>query len=208
MDKLRVAVQLETAFGIYTVDEVIGEGGAGRVYGGLADGGARVAVKVLHTDRATKENRKRFKNEVAFLAQNKHANIVTVIDHGVAQAGDIRGPFYVMRRYAGSLRDLMNKKIAPADILRVFSQMLDGVEAAHMKGAIHRDLKPENFLYDTSPLALAVADFGVASFTADLVATPVETPHGGGWQIFSMQRQSNGAEGDRWGYLPTSTLLL
>jgi serine/threonine protein kinase len=49
------------------------------------------------------------------------------------------------------------------------------VEAAHLKGAVHRDLKPENILFDRRSNTPAVADFGVASFTDDIVATLVET---------------------------------
>jgi serine/threonine protein kinase len=52
---------------------------------------------------------------------------------------------------------------------------LDGVEAAHLLGVVHRDLKPENILYDKNSNTLAVADFGIARFTEDLLATTVET---------------------------------
>lgn len=44
-----------------------------------------------------------------------------------------------------------------------------------MLGAVHRDLKPENFLYDVASNQLAVADFGVASFTSQELLTLVET---------------------------------
>ena len=64
--------------------------------------------------------------------------------------------------------------------MQLFSQILDGVEAAHLKGVIHRDLKPENILYDSTPHShsVAVADFGIASFTADALLTAVETVPG------------------------------
>lgn len=53
--------------------------------------------------------------------------------------------------------------------------MIDGVEAAHLQGVVHRDLKPENVLYSKRINVLAVADFGVAHFTEDLLATQVVT---------------------------------
>lgn len=40
---------------------------------------------------------------------------------------------------------------------------------------VHRDLKPENILYDKKNNNLAVADFGVADFTDELLLTLVET---------------------------------
>jgi hypothetical protein len=33
--KLKTPISFETTFGTYVVDELLGEGGAGRVYGGL-----------------------------------------------------------------------------------------------------------------------------------------------------------------------------
>ncbi len=175
MSKLRKQVSFETTFGVYVVDEVIGEGGAGRVYGGVGSDETPIALKVLAEKRATADKRRRFKNELSFLARNEHPNIVTVIDHGVARGGEIEGPFYVMHRYQSSLRQLMDERISPDDVLPLFSDILDGIEAAHLQGVVHRDLKPENILYNRDPRTLAIADFGIASFTEEILATLVET---------------------------------
>lgn len=75
MPKLKRPVTLETTFGTYTVDEVLGEGGAGVVYGGKGLDGEAVAVKVLRKEQSSQEKRKRFKNELAFLLKTKHPNI-------------------------------------------------------------------------------------------------------------------------------------
>jgi serine/threonine protein kinase len=176
--KLKKPVTFETTFGVYTVDELLGEGGAGRVYGGSASDQSAIAVKVLSEERASADKRRRFRNEIFFLARNKHRNIVTVIDHGVARGGVIEGPFYVMRRYNGSLRELIQARISPDGVLPLFSQILDGLEAAHLQGVVHRDLKPENILYEGDSKTLAIADFGIARFTEDILATLVETAPG------------------------------
>lgn len=174
MTKLRKQIAFETTFGTYVVDELLGEGGAGRVYGGVDGEQTAIAVKVLAADRATTDKRRRFKREIEFLGGNKHANIVSVIDNGLAPNGEI---FYVMPRYHGSLRDLMKAGIAPVDVLPLFSQILDGVEAAHLKGVIHRDLKPENILhFQKDHIVLAIADFGTARFTEELVSTAQTAP--------------------------------
>ncbi len=178
MGKLTKPVSFETTFGIYVAQELLGEGGAGRVYGGSAPDGTDIALKVLTEDRASTDKRRRFKNEVAFLQRNKHRHIVTVMDYGVARGGDINGPFYVMKRYHCSLRPLMGKGIAFDGALPLFSQILDGVEAAHLQHVVHRDLKPENILYDQTTKTLAIADFGIASFTEVMLATHVETGQG------------------------------
>jgi serine/threonine protein kinase len=164
-------LQFETTFDTYTVDEQIGEGGAGRVYGGVAGDGTKIALKLLTS--AARDKRARFKNEITFLLKNKHANIITVIDHGLAQNGKAAGPFYVMPRYDGSLRTLLKNGISQAQVLPLFNQILDGVEAAHLKEVVHRDLKPENVLHRSG--SLVVADFGIARFTEDALATLVQT---------------------------------
>lgn len=173
MSKLKRSLNFETAFDNYSITEQIGEGGAGRVYGGVDSTGTEVAVKVLTNQ--TKDKRRRFKNEISFLSSNKHPHIVTVIDHGVADTASARAPFYVMRRYAGSLRDLIAQKPSPDNAMALFSQILDGVEAAHFQKVVHRDLKPENVLTNAAGETVAVADFGVASFTEEHLHTLVKT---------------------------------
>jgi serine/threonine protein kinase len=175
MSKLKKPITFETTFGLYVVDEIIGEGGAGRVFGGSGPDNAPIALKLLSEDRASRDKRRRFKNEIAFLSRTRHPNIVPVIDHGVSRGQSYDGPFYVMTRFAGSVRDLIESKISADDTLPLFGQILDGVEAAHLNSVIHRDLKPENILHDKTGGKLAIADFGIAQFTEDLVATIVET---------------------------------
>jgi serine/threonine protein kinase len=172
---LKHPISFETTFGTYVVDELIGEGGAGRVYGGVGIDGRAIALKVLAKDRTTSDKRRRFKNEVAFLQRNRHRNIVAALDYGITHDGEAVCPFYVMRRYHSNLRDLMRGGIGQDQVLPFFSQILDGVEAAHLHDVVHRDLKPENILYDADSKSLAIADFGTARFTEDLVATIVET---------------------------------
>jgi hypothetical protein len=173
MNNLKTPIDIETAFDSYQLTEQLGEGGAGRVYGGVASTGSPVAVKVLTSE--SKDKRRRFKNEIAFLSRNQHAHIVTVTDHGVAAAGSVRGPFYVMERYTGSLRDELNSKLSSDRVIPQFSQIIDGVEAAHFQEVTHRDLKPENVLIRNPGNIAAIADFGVASFTADQLLTLVKT---------------------------------
>jgi serine/threonine protein kinase len=173
MTKLAPAITLETAFDTYSLDEQIGEGGAGTVYGAKASDGRSVAIKIL--SKSDTDKRKRFKNETAFLLKTDHPNIVKVVDFGLAATGKLQGPFYVMQRYEGSLRGLMKRRLATSDVMPLFSQILNGVEAAHLKEAKHRDLKPENVLVSHEGAKLAIADFGIASFVDAAQVTTVET---------------------------------
>lgn len=175
MSKLKEKLSFETTFGNYVVDELLGEGGAGRVYGGVGLDQKPIAIKVLAEERTSSDKRARFRNEIAFLSGNKHKNIVTVLDHGIVLHGEIVVPFYVMPRFDCNLRDIMRAGISTDQVLPFFSQILDGVEAAHFQGVVHRDLKPENILCNKGADILAIADFGTARFTEDMMATTVET---------------------------------
>lgn len=100
----------------------------------MTDESGRVyAVKLLDPAKATRDKRKRFKNELLFGQVNKHANIISVIDSGVHQHGKQSAPFYVMPYYEGSLRKLLAKSIPKEKVLFYFTQLLNGVEAAHLK---------------------------------------------------------------------------
>lgn len=172
---MKSPAQFETAFTTYAVIEPIGEGGAGRVYRVSDEAGQPYALKCLDPGKLTTEKRKRFKNEVRFCERNDHPNVLTVLDHGVHRADGKSCPFYVMPLYSGTLRGLLGKGLQPERALRYFSQMLDGVEAAHLKNCWHRDLKPENVLFDSGTDRLVIADFGIAHISADLLCTLVET---------------------------------
>lgn len=165
----------ESAFAIYTTQEIIGEGGSGVVYKALDENSNVVAVKCLDLKKSTKEKQKRFKNEINFCLRNTHKNIVPITDYGVYAQGKENTMFYVMPYYPSTLRKLMDNKIEPEKALIYFSQILDGLEAAHLKSVWHRDLKPENILYDPIRDILILADFGIAHFGEEFLKTSIET---------------------------------
>lgn len=164
----------ETPFDTYTSTGVIGEGGSGFVHSVTNEDGNLFALKRLNPDRITTEKLKRFKNEISFCQKNYHENIVNIIDTGSINIKDIKCPFYVMNNYPGTLRSLIGK-LDPENALRIFSQILDSVEAAHLLGVWHRDLKPENILWDKNKNSVVVADFGIAHFEEEEIYTAVET---------------------------------
>ena len=168
-------IELITTFSKYVTTRLLGEGGSGFVYEVKDDSGQIFAVKLLKKQGVTTDKRRRFKNEIAFCQRASHPNIIPILDSGSLLDGNVAIPFYVMPFYDSSLRNLMNDGLKPKAIIRLFSQLLDGVEAAHLQDIVHRDLKPENILYNTSESRLALADFGIARFTEDELFTAVET---------------------------------
>lgn len=168
-------INFHTAFTTYTSTQLIGEGGSGYVYEVMDESNGIFAIKVLKKQNICEEKRKRFKNEIIFCERNTHPNIIKIIDYGSTNEDGIPIPFYVMPKFDSTLRKLMRNHLNPNQIISIFSQLLDGIEAAHLQGILHRDIKPENILFETSSSQLALSDFGIARFVEDEFFTAVET---------------------------------
>lgn len=162
------------AFNTYVVGDTIKKGNSGTVFSVLNGAGERFALKVL-TQNAQGKPLARFQNEINFCSVDRSPHIVRVLEYGRTEQGFM---FYVMPYYPATLRDKIDSGIAPNDVLPLFSQILDGVEAAHMLDVFHRDIKPENILYDSTKNILVVADFGISRFKRDDLLNPIKTePH-------------------------------
>ncbi len=167
------AKTFETATNTFLAVRIIGNGGTGDVYLVRDVDGQEFALKCLRIADSAK--RKRFSNELSFCQQKQHDNIVHVLDSGAVLVGDVWLPFYVMPLYPHTLRRVMRAGMPHERCLRLFDQILSGVEAAHLRKGFHRDLKPENILCNGTGDRLVVADFGIAHFAQDELLTAVET---------------------------------
>jgi hypothetical protein len=167
--------------------EVIGAGGFGTVYRVTRKtklGQYDYAMKVFDPssfnsskDRALK----RFIRELHSLEQLQHRAIVPLLEAGYRKD---QVPYILMPLIEG--KDLRSAlKDADAEkVLRVFDEILNGLEFAHEQGVLHRDLKPKNILVrevDEQPFIL---DFGAAfirdegdeELTTTLIGTDAYVP--------------------------------
>jgi serine/threonine protein kinase len=163
---------LKSPFEAYAVGEQIGCGGSGVVFKAKDSEGRILALKVLDRSKAPTTKLKRFKNEIQFCSRPSSKHIVRVLDYGSTEDGSL---FYVMPYYPRTLRDLIRAGIKTADVLPLFAQILDGIEAAHLLDVVHRDIKPENILYDGNTNMVVLGDFGIARFKEDDLLTSVHT---------------------------------
>jgi serine/threonine protein kinase len=122
------AMRFETATNTYALERLIGQGGAGRVFGVLDPDGRQYALKCLNAAESSK--RRRFKNELWFCQQEQHPNIIRVLDSGVVLEAKEALPFYVMPLYDCTLRTLIQEGIPADRVLPLFDQTLSGIEAA------------------------------------------------------------------------------
>jgi len=122
--------------------------------------GRTVALKVLHEDLASDEERsRRFEREARIVSSMSHPGIATVFDFD----RDGSTAFFAMELVEGStLRQLLKSGPMPSDqVIDCGLQIAEALAAAHREGVIHRDLKPENVIAASSGY-YKVLDFGVA----------------------------------------------
>ncbi|KAH7283940.1 hypothetical protein KP509_34G031700 [Ceratopteris richardii] len=155
--------ELNKATNKFTPENVIGEGGFGRVYCGILDDGMKVAVKVLTRDHGGKE----FISEVEMLSRLHHRNLVKLI--GICKEEHIRCLVYELIPNGSVESHLhgVDKHSSPLDWdtrMKIALGAARGLAYLHEDSnprVIHRDFKASNILLE-SDFTPKVADFGLA----------------------------------------------
>ena len=171
---LKKKTTVYTAFSEYMIDRQISQGGNGTVFLVHDNFNEKYALKAIDRNKTSTEKLKRFKNEIVFCENHDDPNVIKVLDHGTYTVGDNNLVFYLMPVYDQTLRGLMSNGINSNIVLHIITQILSGLFFAHKMGVWHRDIKPENILIDGHGNAV-IADFGIAHFSSDNLATIVET---------------------------------
>ena len=151
----------------YRIVDRIGAGGMGVVYRAVdQDLGRHVALKVLHAEFMTdEERRKRFLREARTAASISHPNIAAI--HGVGEHDGVI--FIAMELVEGRTLKRVIREDRPQieELLRIGIEISEGLARAHQHGIVHRDLKPENILLDGDG-RVKILDFGLAKLTDDV----------------------------------------
>ncbi len=181
--------------GEYDILEVIGQGGMGIVFRASdAKLNRIVAIKVMSPFFASNPNaRKRFLREAQAAAAISHPHIVTI--HAVDEE---KLPYLVMECVHGqSLQEKLNKvgSLEITEILRIGSQIAEGLAAAHKQGLIHRDIKPANILLENGVERVKITDFGLARAVDD--ATITKTGEVSGTPQYMSPEQATGSRVDQ-----------
>lgn len=151
----------------YRLEKLIGHGGWGSVYRAFDLAlGRHVAVKVLHERHVADIDRiRRFESEAKAASKIAHPNIVTIFDYGL-----IPTPFLVMEWLEGEGLDSLvaQRKLSHwKELVPIFIEIADALEAAHNAGFIHRDVKPSNVFVCISGgrMRAKLVDFGLVKET-------------------------------------------
>jgi len=178
----------------YQVIDELGSGAMGTVY--LAEDiklNRRVALKQLSPLlSADKQQLARFRQEAHVLAKLSHPNIVQVYDFiewndlfliaiELVEGGDLEEKLHNS--------DLLEIK----EVIRLITQMAEGLAYAHEQGIIHRDLKPANILISKTG-DIKITDFGIAKLTQSSIMTQLNTVMGS--PAYMSPEQANGDSTD------------
>jgi eukaryotic-like serine/threonine-protein kinase len=155
-----------TAIGRYRIQELVGAGGMGVVYGAFdPDLDRKVALKLLYPALGAGDSGlvARLRRESKAMARLKHENVATI--HDIGSYNDQL--FLVLEYVEGTtLRAWVGGDRPWTETLDTFLAAGRGLAAAHGAGIVHCDFKPDNVLIagDGRPV---VTDFGLAQIVAD-----------------------------------------
>jgi len=158
----------------YVVENLLGEGGMGRVYTARHTriSKKRYAVKVLRAEMADDANvLARFQREAEAAARITHPNVVGIYDVDKTSDGL---PYLVYEHLEGmDLAEYVDTagRVSTGTAIQICYNVCEALEAAHAVGVIHRDLKPQNIFlvgnFDQGVPrhpAVKVLDFGLSRF--------------------------------------------
>jgi serine/threonine-protein kinase len=137
----------------WTLEEELGRGGFGTVYGASGGAGERVAVKVFSRSEGLAPRADR---EARTARKLDHPNIHTVL--GVE--GDDDHVYLVSKLVEGERLD--RSGLDDLQATRAIAAVCDALSHAHARGIVHRDVKPANILVARDG-SVTLTDFGIAS---------------------------------------------
>ncbi len=158
----------DLTLGPYTLLDLLGEGGMGRVFKAHHNRlGRDVALKVIRKEKLTKPTVvQRFHQEIRAAAQLSHPNVILAFD-----ADEADGIHYYAMEYAEGLD--LTKVVAGSGPIAIplacdyVRQAAVGLQHAYERGLVHRDVKPSNLLL-TPKGQIKVLDLGLAMLNENL----------------------------------------
>ena len=157
---------LPTQLDRYVLQELIGQGGMGRVVAALDPKlNRRVAIKIVEHEDGDPESlpqaRFMFHREARSMAALDHPNILRIFDYSGPDATHL----YLVCEYVEgvTLESVLQERgsLGLRNSICVMHELASALCEAHHRGIIHRDIKPENIFW-TGKGRIVLGDFGIA----------------------------------------------
>lgn len=127
-----------------------------------------VIIKEVHVEHLTEQEKESTLNEVKVLSRLNHPNIIAYYDNFIHDSS-----VKIVMEYAnkGSLHDYLqsqNGNLVPQmDVIKMFTQIVQGLHYIHSQKILHRDLKTHNIFVIHNPEVLLlpilkIGDFGIS----------------------------------------------
>ncbi|KAM3136552.1 hypothetical protein pb186bvf_011355 [Paramecium bursaria] len=149
----------------YTIKELIGQGGFGRVYRVIHKStGLSRAMKVILKEKMKKEDQDKLLEECSIMMEMDHPNIVKLFELYTDETS-----YFLVSEYCegGELFEKIKQFqiLTEKEIAGYMKQILSAVAYCHSRGVVHRDLKPENILFDGKKenAQIKIIDFGASA---------------------------------------------
>ena len=157
----------------YEVEEILGIGGMGMVFkANRSLIGDQIALKILFPHFLKNPLQRRlFEDEAVLTAQLDHPNVITLYDADIDSEYQVA--YMAMELLDGyTFKEFMlaEAPMAPSLLYPIFTQVCDGLSAAHQIGLIHRDLKPDNLFIciENHDEVVKILDFGIATVMGEV----------------------------------------
>ena len=146
------------SIGPYELEERLGQGGMGVIYGGYhRKTGHKRAVKVLAVQ--TDDQKQRFLTECETMARMIHPHVVRIDSAGIVEGHGYMA-MELLRGHTLEQR-LRQGPLPTGELGNWFLPAMRALHYAHEMGVMHRDVKPDN-LFMTLDGQVKVLDFGIA----------------------------------------------
>lgn len=165
--------------GDYAIIQQLGTGTTGKVK--LARHivtGQRVAIKIINKSRfeVKPDLKRKIYREIALMRLFDHPHLLKLIE-----VCESKRRLYIIIEYAahGELFDYLisRRSLTVEEAMRIFREIIYGLDYLHKHAICHRDLKPENLLLDEFD-HIKIADFGFARWMRSNIAeTSCGSPH-------------------------------
>ncbi|WP_224244262.1 serine/threonine-protein kinase [Hyalangium gracile] len=172
------ALPASTQIGHWRVQEVLGKGAFGTVYGveraEAAEAGA-FALKLASTP-----DDPRFEREVELLSRIRHPQVPRLHEHGWwTHPSGVAFPYLVMDRIEGrTLYQWASERPRTSrQVMRLLADLAWALDATHRADCVHRDVKGENVLVSPEGRAFLM-DFGAGDFKGARTLTRELLPPG------------------------------